>query len=223
MRPKEMIRQAQGKAVSLEHNVAIAKKDRGATTPRGPRENHGCSTPRAPGCGSAAAGGRQRRAVASGSPRCREPGLRPGSWRRRLLRWGAAGQTLLQALAALQAAGFEAKGLADHAEHDMWFFGGDGPSGTLGRCVLHVVREGNAFVKHSLDFVCYVSHPKHRDAFDAYAAVKLEGARLALDGEEGQKLSEYKRRKHAVCMEVMTKANAWGAAGGGAHQKPVAR
>jgi GrpB-like predicted nucleotidyltransferase (UPF0157 family) len=118
-------------------------------------------------------------------------------------------------LAALQAAGFEAKGLADHAEDDMWFFGGDGPSGTLGRCVLHVVREGNAFVKHSLDFVCYVSHPKHRDAFDAYAAVKLEGARLALDGEEGQKLSEYKRRKHAVCMEVMTKANAWGAAGGG--------
>ena len=118
-------------------------------------------------------------------------------------------------LAALAAAGFEAKGRADHAADDLWFFGGDGPSGTLGRSVLHVVKEGNPWAKESLDFVFYLSHPKHRDAFDAYAAVKLEGARLAVDGQEGQKLSEYKRRKHAVCMEVMEKAKQFAAAGGG--------
>eukprot|EP00966_Prymnesium_polylepis_P235121 5438410-Prymnesium_polylepis.1 len=74
----------------------------------------------------------------------------------------------------------------------------------LGRCVLHVVQADNHFVADSVAFVDYVS--KHRDDFDAYAAVKLEGARLALNGVEGQKLSDYKANKHAVCMSVMERA-----------------
>ena len=55
-------------------------------------------------------------------------------------------------LAALAAAGFEAKGMAPHAADDMWFFGGDGPPG-VGHCVLHVVQTINPFVAESRAFV----------------------------------------------------------------------
>jgi hypothetical protein len=53
-----------------------------------------------------------------------------------------------------------------------------------------------------------------RAAFDAYAAIKLEGARLAAsEGEEGKKVSEYKARKHVVCMDIMARAKEWAAVG----------
>jgi hypothetical protein len=58
----------------------------------------------------------------------------------------------LTALAA-EPAGFVAQGLASHAEDDLWFFGGDGPPGTLGRSVLHVVAEDNPWARDAVAFV----------------------------------------------------------------------
>jgi GrpB-like predicted nucleotidyltransferase (UPF0157 family) len=72
---------------------------------------------------------------------------------------------------------------------------------------VHVVREGNPWIAEAAAFVAYVSAVP--EAFAAYSAVKLEGARLAVDGQEGMRLSEYKQRKHAVCMQVLRDAQTW--------------
>eukprot|EP00308_Calcidiscus_leptoporus_P009838 CAMPEP_0119377720 /NCGR_PEP_ID=MMETSP1334-20130426/46334_1 /TAXON_ID=127549 /ORGANISM="Calcidiscus leptoporus, Strain RCC1130" /LENGTH=232 /DNA_ID=CAMNT_0007396725 /DNA_START=65 /DNA_END=763 /DNA_ORIENTATION=- len=112
-------------------------------------------------------------------------------------------------LDALNRAGFDDRGLAPHAEDDRWFYGGDegAAPGTLGRCVVHVVREGNPWTAEAEAFVAYVSAvPK---AFAAYSEVKLEGARLAVNGRDGMRLSEYKQRKHKVCMRVLREAQVW--------------
>jgi hypothetical protein len=55
--------------------------------------------------------------------------------------------------------------------------------------------------------VDYVS--SHSDAFEKYKSIKLEGAEIGLQGEDGQKLSTYKRSKHTVCMELMAAAKEW--------------
>ena len=111
--------------------------------------------------------------------------------------------------AALAAAGFPGPGtLSDHAGDDTWFFGGDDPTalpGTLGRAVLHVVSEGNPWVADAKAFVRLLSADPV--AFREYAAVKREGARLAAaEGQEGQKLTDYKRRKHDVCLRLIAQA-----------------
>ena len=110
---------------------------------------------------------------------------------------------------ALARAGFDDHGLAPHAEDDQWFYGGDegAAPGTLGRCVVHVVRKGNPWIAEAAAFVAYVSAVP--EAFSAYAEVKLTGAQLALDGRDGMRLSEYKARKHEVCMRVLSDAQAW--------------
>jgi len=111
---------------------------------------------------------------------------------------------------ALAEASYESKGMAPHADKDMWYFGGDGPSGTLGRSVLHIVQAGNPFIEFSLAFVEYVR--SHREDFDAYAHAKVEGARLALiEGADGQKLTMYKDLKRNVCLQVLGRAKAWAA------------
>jgi GrpB-like predicted nucleotidyltransferase (UPF0157 family) len=124
--------------------------------------------------------------------------------------------------AALADAGFPGPGtLADHAEGDYWWFGGDtaAASGALGRCVLHVVAAGNPWVAQAKAFAAFLSGEgaASRAAFEEYAAIKREGARLAAEhGAEGNKLSDYKGRKHDVCVRLMGQATAalGGAAGG---------
>mmetsp|Transcript_10334 Transcript_10334/g.22500 ORF Transcript_10334/g.22500 Transcript_10334/m.22500 type:complete len:206 (-) Transcript_10334:54-671(-) len=110
---------------------------------------------------------------------------------------------------ALSDMGFDDHGLAPHAGEDRWFYGGDegAAPGTLGRSVVHVVREGNPWVAEAEAFVAYLSAVP--EAFSAYRMVKLEGARLALEGREGMRLSEYKQRKHEVCMRVFRDAQIW--------------
>ena len=113
-----------------------------------------------------------------------------------------------QQRAALASVGFPGPGSpASHAEGDYWFFGGDAAAGpgTLGRCVLHVVEEGNPWISDAKAFVRYLNN--NRRAFEEYATVKIEGATLAMvEGEEGNKLSEYKHRKNDVCVELMEQA-----------------
>ena len=114
--------------------------------------------------------------------------------------------------AALGAAGFPGPGtLTDHTAEDWWWFGGDAgaASGTLGRCVLHVVAEDNPWIAQAKAFVSFLngSSEASRAAFGEYAEIKREGARLAAEhGAEGNKLSDYKRRKHDVCVRLLEQA-----------------
>ena len=114
--------------------------------------------------------------------------------------------------AALGAAGFPGPGtLTDHTAEDWWWFGGDAgaASGTLGRCVLHVVAGGNPWIAQAKAFVSFLngSSEASRAAFGEYAEIKREGARLAAEhGAEGNKLSDYKRRKHDVCVRLLEQA-----------------
>ena len=46
-------------------------------------------------------------------------------------------------------------------------------------------------------------------AFARYAEVKLEGAKLAISGAEGQKVTEYKVFKSNTVIEIMDEASKW--------------
>ncbi len=109
----------------------------------------------------------------------------------------------------LENEGFIYQGEAPHTTGDFWFFGGDPncKSGTIGRAVLHVVARGNSFIDESTAFVNYCNETP--SAFDRYSKVKLEGAKLAVNGEEGQKLSEYKVFKSNTVNEIMNEAKNW--------------
>lgn len=109
----------------------------------------------------------------------------------------------------LEANGFEDKGKAPHTSGDSWFYGGDPSSqpGTMGRAVVHIVAQGNPFIEASKAFVNYCNAVP--SAFNRYSNIKLEGAKLALNGEEGQKLSEYKQYKVSVVNDLMKEARNW--------------
>jgi len=109
----------------------------------------------------------------------------------------------------LENEGFAYQGEAPHTNGDFWFFGGDPTSqpGTMGRAVLHVVAQGNPFIDESKAFVDYCNAIP--SAFDRYSTVKLEGAKLAINGEEGQKLSEYKVFKSNTVNVIMKEASIW--------------
>ena len=72
---------------------------------------------------------------------------------------------------------------------------------------MHVVAQGNPFIDESKAFVNYCN--AICSAFDRYSAVKLEGAKLAINGEEGQKLSEYKIFKSNTVNVIMKEAKIW--------------
>jgi GrpB-like predicted nucleotidyltransferase (UPF0157 family) len=109
----------------------------------------------------------------------------------------------------LENEGFAYQGEAPHTNGDFWFFGGDPTSqpGTIGRAVLHVIAQGNPFIDENKAFVDYCNTIP--SAFDRYAKVKLDGVKLAINGEEGQKLSEYKVFKSNTVLEIMKEANKW--------------
>jgi GrpB-like predicted nucleotidyltransferase (UPF0157 family) len=104
--------------------------------------------------------------------------------------------------------GYECQGMAHHAPHDEWFFGGDGAPGHLGRVVLHTVPKGSPFVQEMQAFVDYIkSHP---DAFDRYNAVKVQGAKdMAQSNQEDGRLVGYKRKKANVCLAIKKEAMEW--------------
>jgi GrpB-like predicted nucleotidyltransferase (UPF0157 family) len=106
--------------------------------------------------------------------------------------------------------GYECKGLAHHAPHDEWFFGGDGKPGHLGRVVLHTVPKGSPFVQEMRAFVDYVK--SHRNALERYNTVKVQGARemaASLTQPEDNRLIGYKGKKADVCLAIKKEAMEW--------------
>eukprot|EP01064_Diplonema_japonicum_P009145 TRINITY_DN16604_c1_g1_i1.p1 TRINITY_DN16604_c1_g1~~TRINITY_DN16604_c1_g1_i1.p1 ORF type:complete len:217 (+),score=48.95 TRINITY_DN16604_c1_g1_i1:60-653(+) len=111
-------------------------------------------------------------------------------------------------LKAMAEAGYDYKGIAPHGDKDQWFFGGEGKPGHAGRVVVHVVQLGSTFACEMDAFIRYVKVTP--SAFERYAIIKLEGARLHKDvSAENNPLIGYKNKKEKVCNEVRLEAIEW--------------
>lgn len=108
-----------------------------------------------------------------------------------------------EVIAALELAGYAYRGPAPHDREDHWAMGGDGAKGHLGRVVLHITIPDSRFLRSARAFVDYCNSADGKEAFDAYAAIKIEGAALA--GEQ----TMYKGHKGRVVSQVLAEARAW--------------
>jgi len=121
-----------------------------------------------------------------------------------------------EAIAALELAGYAYRGPAPHDSEDHWAMGGDGAKGHLGRVVLHITIPDSRFLRGARAFVDYCNSADGKEAFDAYAAVKIEGAALAGEqsapgkgqGKDPRHIT-YKMHKGRVVQQVLAEAKAW--------------
>ena len=105
--------------------------------------------------------------------------------------------------------GFDHRGPAPHYKEDIWFFGGEGAPGHLGRGVIHVVPEGCSFANEMRTFVKYVTETP--SAFKRYAQVKLEGAKIVeASGNDPNPVFTYKNHKEKVVEALLEESKEWG-------------
>jgi len=132
-----------------------------------------------------------------------------------------------EVIGALANNGYTYKGASPHDEADHWCMGGTGKPGHLGRTVVHLSKPGSNFYGDAVAYVEFCNSDEGKESRSAYAEVKLEGLRLAVEKQQEQEQEQesersnsgsprhdsahvhYKIHKHKVVSQVLEKAKQW--------------